>query len=190
MRHVSQSPRPVTSPVTPPVTVTDRTMTAIDRATLAPSWRSLYEPPRSFRRQRDCEDGLVNPEVPPADRALEGAADDVVDLPRGAGAQRAAGVARASPAGAKLAAAVQPGVEALEELGIELHCRQVAERRHHVEPDEVVVTLAGRVLVLGQVKPDRLTNGELRLRVGVLVHIALKLGKGDLSPARSCSRSG
>lgn len=189
MRHVSQSPRPVTSPVTPPVTVTDRTMTAIDRATLAPRGA------RSTNPLVRSGDGATARTAWLTSRcrqrtALEGAADDVVDLPRGAGAQLAANVARAGPAGAKARGSGAAGVEALEELGIELHCRQLAERRHHVEPDEVVVALAGRVLVLGQVKPDRLTNGEFRLRVGVLVHIALELGKSDLSPARSCSRSG
>jgi hypothetical protein len=48
---------------------------------------------------------------------------------------------------------VQPGIEALEQLGVELRGWQVAERRQDVETDEVVVGLAGGVLELDDLEP-------------------------------------
>src|SRR6266536_3083008 len=54
-----------------------------------------------------------------------------------------------------------------------------AECRQDVEPDQVVVSLAGRVLQLGDLQPlrDRLADGDRGLRVAVLVDVALKLGQ-------------
>ncbi len=94
-------------------------------------------------RRGDGHRGLVHAEVAPADGAFEGAADDVVHLARGAGAQRPAGVAGAGAAGAHVAAAVQAGVEALQQLGVELGGLEVPERRQDVEPDQVLRSARG-----------------------------------------------
>ena len=113
----------------------------------------------------------------PADGSLERAADDVVDLPGGAGAQRSALVPAAGSAGAHLAALVQPGVEPLQELGVHLAGLHVAEGRQDVEPDQVVVALAGGVPELGDVEPlrDGLPDGDGGLRLLVLVDLELQL---------------
>jgi hypothetical protein len=73
---------------------------------------------------------------------------------------------------------VQPRVEALQELGVELRGRQVAERREDVEPDEVVVPLPRGVLQGGDVEPllDGLPEGDVGVRVLVLVDLALQPG--------------
>src|ERR687897_1013183 len=86
------------------------------------------------------------------------------------------------PAGAELTAAVQAGVEAFEELGVELGCRQITEGRHDVEPDQVVVPLPGGVLELGHVEPllDGLADREPCLWVCLLVDLALEPGERDL----------
>jgi hypothetical protein len=55
-------------------------------------------------------------------------------------------VAGAAPAGAQVAAAVQAGVEALQQLGVELRDLEVPEGRQNIEPDQVGVPLAGGVL--------------------------------------------
>jgi hypothetical protein len=105
-----------------------------------------------------------------------------VDLPGGAAAQRSTGMACARPAGAELTAAVQPGVEAFEELGVELGGGQITEGRHDVEPDQVVVPLPGGVLELGHLEPllDGLTDREPCLWVCLLVDLALQPGERDL----------
>jgi hypothetical protein len=127
--------------------------------------------------------GLVDAEVAPAAGAFEGATDDVVDLAGGVAGQRAAGVAVAGAAAAHLAAALESGVEAFEQLGVELGGQDVAEGRQDVEPDQVVVALAGGVLQLGDVEPllDGLPDGDVRLRLPVLVHLALEPGQRLLS---------
>ena len=120
--------------------------------------------------------------MPPADGAFQGAADDVVDLPGGAGAERATDVAGAGASGAQFAAAMQPGVEALQELGVDLAGGHVPERRVDVQADQVVVALAGGVLELGDLEPlrDGLAHGDRGLRVLVLVDLALELRQRDL----------
>ncbi len=131
---------------------------------------------RAFRRRRDGHRGLVHAQVLPAHGAAESAPDDVVDLPCGDAAERAADVAVAGPAGAHRPAAVQSGVEALQELGVEPRGGECPERRHHVEPDEVLVALARRVLQDRDVEPllDRLPDRDVGLRLLVLVDLALQ----------------
>jgi hypothetical protein len=61
---------------------------------------------------------------------------------------------------------VQAGVEALQQLGVELRGLKVAERRQDVEPDQVLVALAGGVLERRDLDPllDRLADGDAGLR--------------------------
>ncbi len=133
--------------------------------------------------------GLVHPEVAPADGAFEDTADDVVNLAGGARAQRPADMSATGPPGAQVAAAVQAGVEALEQFGVELARQHGAEGRQDVEADQVVVPFAGGVAQLGDVEPllDGLADGDGRLRVLVLVDLALKFGQDLLgSVVRRC----
>ena len=118
----------------------------------------------------------------PADSPLERAADHLVDLSGGAAAQRPALVAAAGPAGAHIAALVQPGVEPLQELGVDLAGLHVAEGRQDVEPDQVVIALAGGVPELGDVEPlrDGMPDGDGGLRLLVLVNLPLQLGQEAL----------
>lgn len=80
--------------------------------------------------------------VSPAHGPLQRPSDDVVHLPRRAAAQRPALVAVPLSPRAHVPAAVQARVEALQQLGVELRGLEVAERRQHVQADQVVVALA------------------------------------------------
>src|SRR5918995_1163120 len=71
-------------------------------------------------RRRDGQCGRVDPEVTPADGLFQCAADDVVNFPDGAATERSALVTRPSPAVAEVTAALQPRVEAFEQLGVQL----------------------------------------------------------------------
>jgi hypothetical protein len=119
------------------------------------------------RRRRLGHGGLVDAELAPSHGPVESPADDVVDLPGGAAAQRSARVPGSGSPGAQRATAVQAGVEALEELGVEPARQMVAEGREDVEPDEVLIPLARGGLELDDVEPllDGLAHRDVGLRV-------------------------
>lgn len=75
---------------------------------------------------------------------------------------------------------MQAGVGALQQLGVELRRLEVAERRQDVQPDEVVVALTDGVLQCRDLQPlcDGLADGDVGLRVLVLVDLALEPGGG------------
>jgi hypothetical protein len=102
-----------------------------------------------------------------------------VDLSDGTAGQRSAGVAAAGPTVAERAAALQAGVELLEGFGVHLGRRQDAERRPNIDADQVVVTVAGRLGELRDVEPlvERLADGDVRLRVPLIVDLRLQLGE-------------
>jgi hypothetical protein len=112
--------------------------------------------------------------VLPTHSLLEGGADDEVDLPDGAAAQRSAGVVRIRSAGAEATASLEPGVEPLQQLGAQFGGGQAAQRRGDVDPDEVLVSIPGGVLELRDLEPllDRPAEGDVDLRMAVLVDLA------------------
>ena len=59
--------------------------------------------------------------------------------------------AYARDSGTHVAAAVQAGVEALQQLGVELRGLEVPEGRQDVEPNQVLIALAGGVLQRGHI---------------------------------------
>lgn len=77
---------------------------------------------------------------------------------------------------------MQAGVEALEELGVEAASGQVPEGRQDIEPDEVVVALAGGVLEDDDLEPllHCAAHRDLGLGVLVLVDLALEPSEGLL----------
>jgi hypothetical protein len=80
-------------------------------------------------------------------------------------------------AGAQLAAAHQPRIEALQQLGVELAGLHVAKPGQHVQPDQVLVPFARRLAELRDFEPlgDRLPNRDGRLGMSVLVDLVLEL---------------
>lgn len=77
---------------------------------------------------------------------------------------------------------MEPRVEALQQLDVDLSSRHVAEGRQDVKPDQVVVALAGGVLKLDDVEPlrDGSAHGDVALRVLVLIDLALELAQDAL----------
>jgi hypothetical protein len=119
----------------------------------------------------------------PPHRAFERGADDEVNLPDGAAAQRPARVAGPRTAVAEaIPAALQPGVKPLQQLNVHLRRGQLTERRADVDPHQVLVPLPGGVLQLRDLQPlaDRLAQRDRRLGVPVLVHLALQPGQRHL----------
>ena len=89
------------------------------------------------------------------------------------------------PSRAQVFAPQEPRVEALQQLRVEPASLHVAQRRRDVQPDQVVVLLAGRHPELGHLEPllDRLPDRDRRLGVLPLVDLAKELGECDLSLA-------
>jgi len=120
----------------------------------------------------------------PANDAI-GAGDAAPSKPRSRRrrlAQRPTGVVAARPAAALRPAAVQTSVEALKELRVELGGLDVAEAGQDVEPNQVVVPLAGGVLELSDIKSlrDGLPHCDVALGVPVLVDLVLEPGQEAL----------
>jgi hypothetical protein len=67
--------------------------------------------------------------------------------------------------GARLAAAVAGRIEPLQQLVVLLSGGELAEGRKDVEPEQVLVPLAGCVLELGDLEPllNRLSDGDVDL---------------------------
>src|SRR6478672_5530378 len=91
--------------------------------------------------------------MPPPHGALQRAADDEVDLPNCATAERPTLMARFRLAIAERSTSLETRVEPLEQLGVELRRGQVAEGRGDVDPDQVLVSLPGRVRQVSNVEP-------------------------------------
>jgi hypothetical protein len=86
---------------------------------------------------------------------------------------------RRAPA-AQLPAALQPGVQPLEKLGVEPARLHVTEARLDVQPVEVLVPLTSRDLEIRDLQPlrDRLADGDRRLRMPPFVHTVLQSSQG------------
>lgn len=133
----------------------------------------------AFERRRLGDFGLVDREVAPAHRPVEGGAEDEVNLAHGVRGQRGAFVvSRAFPA-AQVLAVPQPGVEALQELCVDFRRGRGAEGRFDVEPDQVLVALAGAVLVPRDLQPllQHLRDRDVAARVPLLVDLLLQSGQ-------------
>ena len=91
-------------------------------------------------------------------------------------------MAGAALAVADRAAALQARVPTLQRLSVEFRRLRCAEGRVDVDPDEVVVPVPGGVLELGHLEPliDSLPDGQIGLRVPVLIDLVLQPGEGDL----------
>ena len=126
--------------------------------------------------------GAVDAKLLPAHGAAERRADDVVNLPDGAAAQRPTDVPGRTAAVAQVPALLKPGVEAVEDTRVELVRRPVADGREDMQPDQVLVPLPGRVGQVGDLQPlrQRLPDGDVRARVTVLVDLALQSGQRHL----------
>lgn len=83
---------------------------------------------------------------------------------------------------AHLAAAPEPRVEALEQLGVELPRGEPAEGRADVQAEETFVALPRRRLELGDLEPllNNLADRDGAPRVPLLVDLAEELGELDL----------
>ena len=95
------------------------------------------------------------------------------------GASGSQGMPGAAPAVAQLAAGQQLGVEPLQQLSVDLGGRHGAEGGLDVEPDQLVVALAGAVFVAGDFQPlaDHLAHGDAGPRVLAFVDLALQPGE-------------
>ena len=126
----------------------------------------------------------VHRDLAPPGRAAQSGAENEVDLPDGAAAQWPAGVAGAAPAVTDRPAALQTRVPALEHLGVELRGRHRTEGRGDVDPDKLVVPIPGGVLEPGHLEPlvDRLPDGQIRLRLPVLVDPGLRISEPPWVP--------
>ena len=124
----------------------------------------------------------VHRDLAPPGRAAQSGAENEVDLPDGAAAQRPADMAGAAPAVAGRPAALQTRVPAFKHLGVELRGPHRTEGRGDVDPDQVVVPIPGGVLEPGHLEPllDRLPDGQVGLRLPVLVDPGLQPGEHDL----------
>ena len=89
---------------------------------------------------------------------------------------------RATPTIAEVTAALQSGVEAFEQLGVQLAGGEVAERRSDVQAHQVLVPVTRGVLELGDLQPaaDGRAERDVRLRLAVLVDLALQPRQSDL----------
>src|SRR5918998_1766830 len=87
-----------------------------------------------------------------------------------------------SPAAAQLVEPPQPGVEPLQQLGVELGGRHRAEGRDDVAADQPEVPLAGAVLQLGDLEPflDDLAHANGAARMPLLIDLGLQLSQLDL----------
>jgi len=92
---------------------------------------------KELRRQlrRLGEGGRVDAEMTPSNGLVQRPAHDVVDLPNRAPAQRPARLPRSTTARTELLTPLEAGVVSLKELGVELACELIPERRFDVEPD-------------------------------------------------------
>ena len=132
-----------------------------------------------LRRRRVGHRGHVDADVVPPEGAFQSPAEDVVDLPGGAAAQRLMDVALRRAGRTHKLAAVQVGVEALQQLGVQLSDFQIAEGRPDVQADEVLVSVPGCFLQLGDGHPlvDRFGDGDRRLGLPVEVDVTLQAGE-------------
>ena len=105
------------------------------------------------------------------------------NLPGGRGPQRPALVALGRPAATQVPAALQSGVEALQQLRVQPAVLHRPQPRVDVDPDQILVPLPGRDLQVGDLQPllQGLPDRDRRLRVQLLVDLALRLAERRLS---------